>query len=660
MHFTLQEFRAKYVPQMTCCMTPHQGVRLGNDYAGRVFVLFLTLTGSPAAAQSIPRSILVLDQSEVRGPFYYEVFSALRSTINANSKPPITIYAESLDLSRFTGSAYEQDLQLHLRAKYRERPIGVVVAIGDAAFDYLLRWRSTLWPGIPVVFGMVDESTVARLSPPNDVTGLVMKLSLADATSAARAVVPGLKGIVLVGDPWESQTIFGHWKDEIPMIPADVEVGEMIGMTMRELRQRVARLPDHTAIVYTAIYSDGEGTYYPPADALALIAETANRPIVIPAESNLGRGAIGGFVMTPALIGQSTAELALRILSGESASSIPIRAGNIVRPIFDWRQMQRWGISEASLPAGSEIRFRDPTAWDQYHMQILTIIATILVQAALISWLIFEHRRRHLAEVQSRNAMTELTYMNRKATAGELSASIAHEVNQPLAGIATGASAALRWLRRETPDLEEVGAALEQIVTASHRASDIVTSVRSMFRKDTSERRPIDINRIILTVLAIVRIDLQKSGVELETQLVEKVLVVEGDRVQLQQVVLNLVMNAIEAMQSVQPRVLKVKSNQSNPEMVHVSIEDTGTGIDPSNLKQVFSPLFTTKERGMGMGLSICHSIIESHNGRIWVAAGSVRGTIFHFELPTKAAGKTNAAESMVENAASQRGDRDE
>src|SRR4029077_17835678 len=118
----------------------------------------------------------------------------------------------------------------------------------------------------------------------------------------------------------------------------------------------------------------------------------------------------------------------------------------------------------------------------------------------------------------------------------------------------------------------------------------------------------------------------------------------------LQQVILNLVMNAIEAMQSVQLRVLKVKSNQSNPEVVHVSIEDTGTGIDPSNLKQVFSPLFTTKERGMGMGLSICHSIIESHNGRIWVAAGSVRGTIFHFELPAKAPGKTNAAESMVEN----------
>jgi signal transduction histidine kinase len=124
--------------------------------------------------------------------------------------------------------------------------------------------------------------------------------------------------------------------------------------------------------------------------------------------------------------------------------------------------------------------------------------------------------------------------------------------------------------------------------------------------------------------------------VELQTQLDERVPVVEGDNVQLQQVVLNLVMNAIDAMQSVRPRVLKVKSEQSNSEMVRVSIEDTGTGIDPSNLKRIFSPLFTTKERGMGMGLSICHSIIENHDGRIWVSPGVTRGSIFQFELPTK------------------------
>ena len=156
-----------------------------------------------------------------------------------------------------------------------------------------------------------------------------------------------------------------------------------------------------------------------------------------------------------------------------------------------------------------------------------------------------------------------------------------------------------------------------------------------MFKKGPSERVPTDINQIILTVLSIVRVELQQHSVDLQTQLNEHLPNVLGDKVQLQQVVLNLVMNAIEAMHSVRPRVLKVQTDQTNPGMVRVSIEDTGTGIDPSNLDRIFKPFFTTKANGMGMGLVICRSIIENHDGRIWVSPRTNGGSIFQFELPT-------------------------
>ena len=158
-----------------------------------------------------------------------------------------------------------------------------------------------------------------------------------------------------------------------------------------------------------------------------------------------------------------------------------------------------------------------------------------------------------------------------------------------------------------------------------------------MFRKDASEKLPVDVNRLIVAVLAIARIDFQKNGVELLTQLDEGIPLIEGDAIQLQQVVLNLVMNANDSMRSVQPRVLSVKSKLNGRDCVQVSIEDTGIGIDPANRDQIFKPLFTTKDHGMGMGLSICRSIIERHEGKLWVTAGNTRGTIFHFELPTKA-----------------------
>ena len=166
----------------------------------------------------------------------------------------------------------------------------------------------------------------------------------------------------------------------------------------------------------------------------------------------------------------------------------------------------------------------------------------------MITWLLLEHRRRQRAEVFARNTLSELTHMNRVATAGELSASLAHEVNQPLTGISARASAALRWLAVEKPDIEKTRAALTHIVNASHRASEIVTSVRAMFRKDSGERLPVSINELIPTVLALLRIESHKHGVEVVTQFDASLPRVECDRVQVQQVILNLVMNAIEAM----------------------------------------------------------------------------------------------------------------
>jgi len=167
-----------------------------------------------------------------------------------------------------------------------------------------------------------------------------------------------------------------------------------------------------------------------------------------------------------------------------------------------------------------------------------------------------------------------------------------------------------------------------------------------MFKKDTDERRPVDINQLVLRVLAIVRIDCTKGGVAVQSELADHLPEIMGDNVQLQQVILNLVMNAIEAMHSMQTRTLRIETRQSEPGMVRVSVGDSGPGIKAADLDRIFNPLFTTKSSGMGMGLSICRSIIESHGGRIWVSNAAGQGTIFQFELPaeSRTAGKDDLA----------------
>ncbi len=598
--------------------------------------LFCLTVPSASAEQAMPPSVLIMDDSggAAAGPFYPAIVSGLCNSVNRDPSNQYSIYVESLDFHRFHGPEYELSLKQFFVTKYKGHPIEVIVAVGFGALQYVLRSREELWPAVPVVFTFIDPQLLKTL--PADVTGTTFRLKLADMVTAARVVVSHLDRIALVGDPLKSLVPYQHFQDEILTVAATgLQIIDLTGMPMREVRVRVASLPERSAILYPGMYSDGEGTYLTPVEGLKRFADVANRPIIVTAETQVGPG-IGGYIAVPSAIGQGAAVQVLRILGGERPAAIPVSEGNFVKPVFDWRQLQRLGIKESALPPGSEVRFREPSLWELYREQILAILAVLLMQSGLISWLVFEHRRRQLAEIQSRNVMSELAYMNRRAAAGELSASIAHEVNQPLTGISTRASAALRWLRAEKPNLEKVGTSLEQIIAATHRAADIVASVRSMFKRETSQRLPVDINELIRAVLAIARTDLLKNGVELHTDLDERTLIVEGDQVQLQQVILNLIMNGIEAMQSVRARRLMVKTGQRESRTVYVSVEDTGTGIDPANLDRVFSAMFTTKEHGMGMGLSICHSIIESHAGRIWVTPAVAGGSNFQFELPVK------------------------
>jgi signal transduction histidine kinase len=605
----------------------------------RVAGLILCLTALLApvrllAAETRARSILVLDQSEATGPFYYQVFSGLRATVSADTRSHTTLYAENLDLSRFDGPAYAESLRRHLKEKYRDRPIGVVVAVGTPVLELVLRWREELWPGVPVVFELVDEMDFARLRLPSDVTGSIVKVPLADSIKAARAVVPDLDSVVFVGARWDRQVIFGNWKDEIPTVAAGLNVTEIIGLTMTETRKRVEALPERSAIIYSAMYSDGEGNFYPPSVALKLIAEKANRPIIVAAETFLDSGGIGGFVLIPAVIGTDAAKLALRILNGESPSNIPAKVTDAIRPIFNWQQMQRWSVGESNLPPGSEIRFRERSLWDNYKWQIISVAAVLLIQAALISILLQERKKRNDAELEARHRMTELAHVNRQATAGELSSSIAHELNQPLGAILTNAETAELMLNSPSPDLSELKEILADIRRDDLRASEVIHRMRSLLKRMPFETRDIDLNETMREVFKLISAQASARNIVLELQPSPGALYVKGDPIQLQQVILNLIVNSMDAMTAMPDQRTVVGRTEVNGRSAVISISDSGPGIPPHRLNEVFDPFFTTKKQGMGIGLSIARTIAQAHKGRIWAENPTGGGAVFHLSLP--------------------------
>ncbi|HSD46196.1 MAG TPA: ATP-binding protein [Pyrinomonadaceae bacterium] len=232
---------------------------------------------------------------------------------------------------------------------------------------------------------------------------------------------------------------------------------------------------------------------------------------------------------------------------------------------------------------------------------------------------------------------TELAHVTRVMTLGELTASIAHEVNQPLAAIVTNGNACLRWLGGATPNLLEARQAVERIIKDSYRASEVISRIRTLVKKTPPRNDWLDVNEVIVEVLALAQSEANRNHVSLKQQLTNDLPRVRGDRVQLQQVILNLIINGLESIAKSKDgvRELSISSGVDEKKNVIVAVRDSGEGLDPANLDRVFDAFFTTKPDGMGMGLAISHTIIDSHGGRLWATPNSPRGAVFQFTLPT-------------------------
>jgi C4-dicarboxylate-specific signal transduction histidine kinase len=248
--------------------------------------------------------------------------------------------------------------------------------------------------------------------------------------------------------------------------------------------------------------------------------------------------------------------------------------------------------------------------------------------------------RKH-AEEARREAQAELARVSRVTTMGELTASLAHEVNQPIAAAVTNANTCLRWLTREHPDLEEAREAASRIVKDATRAAGIISRVRLLFKKSTLQRELVDVNEAIQEMIVLLRSEATRYNITVRMELAADLPRIAGDRVQLQQVLMNLIVNSIDAMREVDgERELAVKSRKTEKEEVLVSVSDTGVGLPAPQADQIFNAFFTTKPHGTGMGLRISRSIVESHSGRLWAADNWPRGASFHFVLPAKVEAK--------------------
>jgi signal transduction histidine kinase len=607
---------------------------------GRVafFSFGLVIAGSIGVNAAEPRRILMLYSDNNQVPAQVIVGDAATRRLLEQSPDGVEIYTEYLDLGRFSGAAFEAGLARYLGDKYRDRKPEIVLAIAPPAIRFALAHRqeqSAL--GVPIVYCCTSSARLNALNPPADATGMIVEFDISKTFELARRLQPEARKVFVVAGAadFDRQGTQIARRQLAPYTPR-YEITYLAGLPHDELMEKLTQLPSGAIVLMLSIFTDGGGRVFLPIEAATAVARAATAPVYAVYETNLGIGVVGGHMDSLKAMGIEVANTALAIMAGAKPSDLPQHASKAGLDQVDWRQLRRWNISERLLPEGTVVHFREPTLFEQYQWQVISATLALVIQALLIAGLLAERRRRRLAEVESRRTMTELAVLNRRSAIGEMSASIAHEIKQPLSAIVTNGNVVLRWLGRATPNLDEIAAAARRIVGDADRANTVIESVRTMFKKDEQRRDLTDLNDLIREVLALMHIELDENDVTVRAALSGGAVRVEVNRIQLQQVILNLIRNANEAMQEAasHPRVLRVGSALDGKGECVVSIQDSGAGIAPELLDQVFEPFFTTKSDGMGMGLAICRSIVEAHGGRLSARHASPRGTVFEIVLP--------------------------
>jgi signal transduction histidine kinase len=596
-------------------------------------MLVLAVTNSVAAE---PKRVLLLHSFGPQFVPWVFIAGRFREEFIKQSPDKIDLYEASLEGARFQQPDEQGPIVEYLAALFESRKLDLIVTIGAPAAIFVQKYRARLFPSTPLLIGAPEQRAVSRTALTSNDAPVAVVLDFTQWIESVLRVLPDTTHFVwIVG----ASPLERFWTDEFRRASQPftdrISFEWFNDLTFEDMLNRISKLPPHSAAFFVDLRVDAAGVPLDRESVLPKLRAATNAPIFSYVDSYLGQGIVGGPMVSIEELGRRMAEGAIRILRGEVPADLKIPPLESGVPQYDWRELRHWNISEDRLPEGSIVRFREPGMWQQYRSQLALIFGVIVIQSALIGGLLFEHRRRQRAEVLSAHRTAELAHVNRHAMAGELTAAIAHEINQPLGAILANTEVAQLIAKSPAPDMSEISQILADIRRDDVRASTIIHRLRSLLKKAPFEVKDVELAELVRETIELLSSLAASRDVKLESLITSKPLAIKGDRIQLQQVIINLMTNAMDAMAEKRTgnRIISIRAAEF-AKFAEISVADIGPGIPSENLKDVFEPFFTTKASGMGMGLSIARTIVEAHDGQLSSQNRAGGGAEFCIRLP--------------------------
>ena len=579
----------------------------------------------------VPR-VLILYPYDERIAATTAAGEALRSRLLEATDGKIDLFSEFLDLSRFPEAVHVARMGRYLAEKYAARRPDVIVALGKESANFVTTYRITIAPDAKIVAAGFGNSTAENIDLPDDVIGAFTTFDILKTAELARRLQPNARHLYIIGGSSEFDR---GWltaaRADLEEFSKSYETTYLEDLTIGEFIERASHVPSDSIILALTVFKDRAGRNFIPREAIRQIAAAASAPVYGPYQTYIDYGVVGGNTVTFDILGRTVGNLVIDVIAGRPVSDIQAPQTNIV----DARQLRRWGLAEGNLPPGTVLMHKERSLWEEHWLAVTVALGVVLMQAGIIAALLLERRRRQDAESRSRLHLLEAVHLNQSATAGALSSSIAHELNQPLSAIRNNAEAASELLRSGNPDLDLIQQILLDIQADDQRAGDIICRMRGLLKKRSEiDWQEFDLNDVTSSAIHIIHGEAERRGITLNTNRPTTELPVRADKVHVQQVVLNLATNAMDAMTDSESARILTFATGLEKEKAELRVADTGNGIPQERLCSIFEPFYTTKQAGTGLGLSIARAIVETYGGTISADNRPEGGAIFRVALP--------------------------